>query len=87
MLGYALLIALVILFLLVRKRWRARPGWANSTVVRVTAFALVIVGTLVVLLNADELNPRADLIPYLRTIAGLILFGSGMGIILWPKRR
>ncbi len=87
MLGYALLIAATIILLLMRKRWRRRTAMSIGWPVRVGALILLHAGIVLVLLNADDLNPRADLIPYLWTTAGLMLFTVGLGAILAPRGR
>lgn len=86
MLGYALLIAATIILLLMRKRWRWRIAQRIGWPVRLGALILLHAGILIVLLNADELNPQADLLPYLWTTVGVMLFSLGLAVVLIPRR-
>lgn len=86
MLSYALLVAVTIILLLMRKRWRRRITQRVGWPVRFGALILLHAGILIVLLNADELNPQADLLPYLWTTVGMILFSLGLAVVLIPRR-
>jgi hypothetical protein len=86
LLSYALLIAVTIVLLLARKRWRNRITWRVGWLVRLLAVIVLHAGVVMVLLNADKLNTRADLLPYLWTLGGLLLFSAGLGVVLLPAK-